>query len=95
MQKDYPRGARIYAELIDQIEISNLIHNILFNNDANFHACRKFNGHNFCILRSEKPTEYFRWYNNTPQVNVWLGMIKSKVYLAFFFANPILEELFT
>jgi hypothetical protein len=75
------------AELIGQIESANLINKILFSDEATFHTCGKVNQHNCCIWADEKPPNFLEWEQDTPKVNVWLGMTQSKVYGPFFFAE--------
>ena len=87
-EEDYPRRAEAKcAELIDQIESANLINRILFSDKATFHTCGTVNRHNCRIWTDEKPPNFLECEQDTPKVNVWLGMTQSKMYGPFFFAE--------
>lgn len=86
-EEDYPRRAAMCAELVEQINNDNLMDHILFSDEATFHTCGKINRHNCRIWANEKPTEFTEWERDSPKVNVWLGMTKSKIYGPFFFAE--------
>ena len=61
----------------------------MFSDEATFHTCGKVNRHNCGIWADEKPPNILEWERDTPKVNVWLGLTKSKVYGPFFFAEAM------
>jgi hypothetical protein len=58
---------------------------ILFGDEATFHTCGKVNRHSFRVWATEKPNDYISWDKDSPKVNMWLGMTKSKIYGPFSF----------
>ena len=84
-EEDYPNRAARCAEFVDQIENDNLLNDILFSDEATFHTCGKVNRHNCRIWANERPTDFMEWERDSPKVNVWLGMTRSKIYGPFFF----------
>ena len=88
-EEDYPHRAALCAELIDQIESANLINKIFFCDEVTFHTCGKVNRHNCRIWAVKKPPNILEWGQDTPKVNVWLGVTQSKVYEPFFFAEAM------
>ena len=88
-EEDYPRRAAMCTELIDQIESANLINKILFSDETTFHTCGKVNRHNCRIWADEKPPNFLEWEQDTPKVNIWLGMTQSKVHGPFFYAESM------
>ena len=46
------------------------------------------NRHNCRIWADEKPNALQEWERDSPKVNVWMGITKSKVYVPYMFAEP-------
>ena len=61
---------------------------VLFSDEATFHTCGHVNGYNCRIWADEQPNVLQEWERDLPEVNVWMGIIKSKVYGPYMFAEP-------
>ena len=40
-------------------------------------------------IAEEQPNEFIEWQRDSPKVNVWLGLMKDKIYGPFIFAGNI------
>ena len=80
------RQAMCY-DLLEAVENDNLMQHVMFSDEATFHTCGHVNRHNCRIWANEQPNSLQEWQRDTPKVNVWLGITKSKVYGPFFFAE--------
>ncbi|PSN39977.1 hypothetical protein C0J52_20372 [Blattella germanica] len=50
-------------------------------------VCGHVNRHNCQISADEQPNALQEWEQNSPKVNVWMGITKSKVYGSYMFAE--------
>ena len=89
IEEDYPKRSDMCASLLQKIRDEDLLDHVMFSDEATFHLCAKVNRHNCRIWGTEKPSpsSCMEWIRDTPKVNVWLGMTRSKVYGPFFFAE--------
>lgn len=85
--EDYACREAMCYDLLRAVQEANLLQNVLFSDEATFHTCGMVNRHNCRVWADEQPNEIMEWERNTPKVNVWLGLTKSKVYGPFFFGE--------
>ena len=60
---------------------------VLFSDETKFHKCGHVNRHNCRIWAEDQPNVILEWERDTPKVNVWLGLTRSRVYGPFMFAE--------
>ena len=73
--------------MCEAAEREHLMDNILFSNEAMFHACGMENRHNSRIGGNERPDDASEWQTDTPIVNVWELITKQTVYGPFMFVE--------
>ena len=66
---------------------------VLFSDEATFHTCGHVNGHNCRIWADEQPNALQELERNSPKVNVWMGITKSKVYGPYMFSEPTITGI--
>ena len=74
--------------LLYTVRNENLMQHVLFSDEATFHTCGHVNSHNCLIWVDEQPNALQEWERDSPKVNVWMGITKSKVYGPYMFAEP-------
>ena len=86
--EDYSARQGMCEDLLEAVRSANLMHNVLFSDEATFHICGHANRHNCRIWAEQQPNTLQEWQRNSPKVNVWLGISKSMIYGPFMFAEP-------
>jgi hypothetical protein len=87
-EEDYQQRSGMCADLFERIQTKNLMIHILLSDEETFHTCGKVHRHNCRIWAKEKPVDFsYQWERDSPKVNIWLGMTKSRIYGPFFFAE--------
>ena len=78
----------MYYDLLDAARNENLMQHVLFSDEATFYTCGRVNRQNCRIWADEQPNALQEWERDSPKVNVWMGITKSKVYGPHMFAEP-------
>ena len=86
--EDYAVRQAMCYDLLDAVRIENLMQHVLFSDEATFHMCGHVNRHNCWIWADEQPNALLEWERDSPKVNVWMGITKSKVYGLYMFSEP-------
>lgn len=85
--EDYAARQAMCYDLLDAVRNENLMQHVLFSDEATFHTCGHVNRHNCRIWADEQPNAVQQWERDSPKVNVWMGITKSKLYGPFMFAE--------
>ena len=86
--EDYAARQTMCYDLLDAVRNENLMQYVLFSDEATFHTCGHVNRHNCRIWADEQPNALQEWERDSPKVNLWMGITKSKVYGPYMFAEP-------
>ena len=85
--EDYAARQAMCYDLLEAVRNENLMENVLFSDEATFHISGHVNRHNCRIWANEQPNRLHESQRDTPKVNVWIGITKSKLYGPFMFAE--------
>lgn len=86
-EEDHAARAAMCHDLLEAVDEENLMNHVMFSDEATFHVCGVVNRHNCRIWSEEQPNEFTEWQRDSPKVNVWLGLMKDKIYGPFMFAE--------
>lgn len=88
LPNDLPRRAEFAIEILDRIDGNNdYLKRICFSDEATFHISGRVNRQNVRIWGSEKPHVIREHVRDSPKVNVWCGLMHSRIIGPFFFAE--------
>jgi hypothetical protein len=59
----------------------------MFTDKATFHINGYVNRYNCRIWGSQQTNEFFKYVRDTPEVNVWCGLLHDRVVGPFFFCG--------
>ena len=80
------------AEMLRWIdEDETLLIHVIFSDESTFHVTSKVNTHNCRIWGSEPPHLHLQHVRDSPKVNVFCALSKTKVYGPFFFQEKTIN----
>jgi hypothetical protein len=68
-------------------EDEGVLSKILFSDERTFHVHRKVNFHNIQVWGMEQPWRVIKHERDSPKVNVFCAILKTKIYGPFFFSE--------
>lgn len=94
--KDNDRIARknFCVDMLDRLDgDEDFIGKIIFSDESTFHLSGKVNKHNCRIWGSENPRQSLEHVRDSPKLNVFCALSKSKVYGPFFFQEKTINGI--
>ena len=91
--EDYAARQAMRYDLLNAVRNENLMQHALFSNEATFHPCGHVNRHNCRIWADEQPNALYEWEQDSPKVNVWMGITKSKLYGPYMFSESTVADI--
>jgi hypothetical protein len=86
LEEDREHRVKSSQEFIEKIETDgNFLSNLIFSDEATFHISGKINRHNCRIWGETNPHEIYEHERDSPKVNVWCALSRSRIYGPFFF----------
>lgn len=86
---DKPRRKDFAINMLERIsEDETFLNRVCFSDEATFHVSGKLNTHNVRIWGSENPHMTRKLQRDSPKVNVWCGIMCSRIIGPFFFDEP-------
>jgi len=86
-QGDFQKRIELCNELQNYLEDEHFSNHLIFSDEATFHLSGKVNKHNVRIWASEAPHAFLQHQRDSPKLNVFCAVSKTKVYGPFFFAE--------
>lgn len=91
-QVDREKRVNHAIEMLDLIEESNFLENVLFSDEAHFHQHGGVNRHNFRYWAQENPHWFAEEPLHSPRITVWAGISRQGVVGPFFFDENVRGE---
>jgi hypothetical protein len=85
---DRPKREKFSNDILNLIDEDNdFLQRVCFSDEATFHVNGTVNRHNFHIWGSENPNVLRERIRDSPNINVWCGLMHDRIIGPFFFVE--------